>query len=139
MIIVTGGAGFIGSNLVKALNEQGRNDIIIVDDLTDGRKTCNLTNLDYFDQIDCIDFDRAIADGTFDCSSIDVVFHNGACSDTMEYNGRYIMKNNYEGSRNLFFWEYPKLSGAFNYGTGQSHTFNQFMQAIIDYSGKGGN
>lgn len=57
----------------------------------------------------------------------------------MEYNGRYIMKNNYEGSRNLFFREYPELSGVFNYGTGQSHTFNQFMQAIIDYSGKGGN
>lgn len=69
--------------------------------MTDGRKTRNLTNLDYFD---CIDFDQAIADGTFDCGSIDVVFHNGACSDTMEYNGRYIMKNNYEGSRNLFHY-----------------------------------
>lgn len=62
-------------NLAKAINERELNDIIIVDNLTDSRKTRNLTNLDYFDQ--------AITDGIFDCGSIDVVFHNGACSDTM--------------------------------------------------------
>lgn len=66
-------------NLVKAINERELNDIIIVDNLPDSRKTRNLTNFDYPDYIDCIaciDFDHTLADGTFDCGSIDVVFHN---------------------------------------------------------------
>lgn len=70
-------------NLAKAINERELNDIIIVDNLTDSRKTRNLTNLDYFDYINYNYFDQAITDGIFDCGSIDVVFHNGACSDTM--------------------------------------------------------
>ena len=104
MIIVTGGAGFIGSNIVKELNNRGRNDILIVDDLTDGRKIRNLQMLDFLDYIDCEDFDSAIEAGTFDVGPIEVVFHEGACADTMEYNGRYMMKNNYEGSKNLFYY-----------------------------------
>lgn len=102
MIIVTGGAGFIGSNIVKQLNNKGRNDILIVDDLTDGRKIRNIEMLDFADYIDYEDFDTAVEQNTFDCGPIEVVFHEGACADTMNYDGRYMMKNNYEGSKNLF-------------------------------------
>ena len=91
MKIVTGGAGFIGSNIVKQLNNRGINDILIVDDLTDGRKCRNLQGLDFFDYMDYADFDEQMADDTFDCGYIDVVFHEGACSDTMNYDGRYMI------------------------------------------------
>ena len=264
MKIVTGGAGFIGSNIVKRLNERGIDDILVVDDLTDGRKCKNLQGLSFYDYMDCKDFDEQIEQDVFDCGWIDVVFHEGACSDTMEYDGRYMMKNNYEGSKNLFhycterripfiyassastygggahgfresreceealnpyaysklqfdryvqrhlphidsqvvglryfnvfgpqenhkdrmaslvfqkyyelqekgyitlfegidgygngeqirdfiyvqdvvnvnffFWEHPELSGIYNCGTGVGHTFNEFMQAVIEYCGKG--
>ena len=263
MKIVTGGAGFIGSNIVKQLNNRGIDDILIVDDLTDGRKCRNLQGLSFYDYMDYEDFDMQMADDTFDCGYIDVVFHEGACSDTMNYDGRYMMKNNYEGSKNLlrycmqrkipflyassastygsgkngfreepqceqalnpyaysklqfdrfvrrvmplaksqivgfryfnvfgpqeitrtawrplfskntraaerakspclpvrramktaarfailstsktsstsyfYFWEHPELSGIYNCGTGVGHTFNEFVQGIIDYCGKG--
>lgn len=264
MIIVTGGAGFIGSNIVKELNNQGRNDILIVDDLTDGRKIRNIQMLDFLDYIDHEDFDQAVADRSFDVGPIEVIFHEGACADTMNYDGRYMMKNNFEGSKelfhycqerrvpfiyassastyghgkqgfredpaceealnpyaysklffdryvrkfenylesqvvglryfnvfgpneghkdkmaslarqmyyklmetgeitlfegtdgyenggqtrdfiyvkdvckvNFFFWEHPEISGVFNCGTGQSNTFNRFMEALISYAGKG--
>ncbi len=92
MIIVTGGAGFIGSNIVKQLNNKGRNDILIVDDLTDGRKIRNIEMLDFADYIDYEDFDTAVEQNIFDCGPIEVVFHEGACADTMNYDGRYMMK-----------------------------------------------
>ncbi|MDY3983339.1 MAG: ADP-glyceromanno-heptose 6-epimerase [Veillonellaceae bacterium] len=126
MIIVTGGAGFIGSNIVKELNRRGRTDILIVDDLTDGSKTQNLQLLDFCDYIDCLDFDAAIADNTFDCGPIDVVFHEGACADTMNYDGRYMLKNNFEGTKNLFHYcqdrrvPFIYASSASTYGSGQN-------------------
>ena len=85
--IVTGGAGFIGSNLVKALNARGRDDIIVVDDLTDGRKFANLAGARIADYLD-----RAIsarrARQAKDFGQVAAVFHQGACTDTTEWNGR---------------------------------------------------
>lgn len=126
MIIVTGGAGFIGSNIVKQLNERGRNDILIVDDLTDGSKIRNLQMLDYYDYVDCIDFDDAVANNNFDIGPIEVVFHQGACADTMNYDGRYMMHNNFEGTKNLFHYcqerrvPFIYASSASTYGHGKN-------------------
>lgn len=130
MIIVTGGAGFIGSNIVKQLNNRGRNDILIVDDLTDGSKIKNLQMLDFYDYIDCEDFDAAVADNCFDVGPIEVIFHEGACADTMNYDGRYMMKNNFEGTKNLFHYcqerrvPFIYASSASTYGHG-THGFKE--------------
>lgn len=98
MIIVTGGAGFIGSNIVRGLNEKGMDDIYIVDDLTNGNKHRNLNRLKYKDFIDKNEFDPE----TFlSNSKAEAVFHQGACSSTTESDGKYMMKNNYEYSKNI--------------------------------------
>lgn len=130
MIIVTGGAGFIGSNIVKKLNERGIDDILVVDDLTDGRKCRNLQSLQFADYMDYEDFADLMADGSFDCGPVDVIFHEGACSDTMNYDGRYMMKNNYEGSKDILHYclerRIPLLyaSSASTYGSGK-HGFRE--------------
>ena len=82
MIVVTGGAGFIGSNIVKELNRRGREDILVVDELKEGEAFKNLLGLHFADYISKDDFIESLAD--FD-DSIDAIFHEGACSDTMEY------------------------------------------------------
>lgn len=100
MIIVTGGAGFIGSNLVKALNNRGRRDILVVDDLSDGRKFINLADCDIGDYLDRDDFlERILMDESF--GTLQAVFHQGACSTTTEWDGRYMMENNYGYSKAL--------------------------------------
>ena len=100
MIIVTGGAGFIGSNLVKALNSRGHNDILIVDDLTDGTKFVNLVGLDYADYLDKDDFLARIKAGD-NFGKVEALFHQGACSTTTEWDGKYMMATNYEYSKVL--------------------------------------
>lgn len=103
MIIVTGGAGMIGSNIVKALNEAGHKDILVVDDLTDGHKFKNLVDLDITDYMDCDDFLTQIMAGD-DFGPIDTIFHEGACSATTEWDGKYMMLNNYEYSKELLHY-----------------------------------
>ncbi|MDH2924799.1 ADP-glyceromanno-heptose 6-epimerase precursor [Nicoletella semolina] len=100
MIIVTGGAGFIGSNIVKALNGVGRRDILVVDNLKNGEKFINLVELDIADYCDKEDFIASIIAGD-DFGAIDAVFHQGACSATTEWDGKYLMQNNYEYSKEL--------------------------------------
>jgi ADP-L-glycero-D-manno-heptose 6-epimerase len=99
-IVVTGAAGFIGSNIVKGLNERGIDDIIAVDDLTQGDKFRNLADLRIADYVDAGVFYEAFDDGFF--GHVEAVFHEGACSDTMESDGKYMMNNNYTTSCGLF-------------------------------------
>jgi len=101
--VVTGAAGFIGSNLVKALNERGVTKIIAVDNLTKADKFKNLIDCEIADYIDKNDFIERIQAGHFD-GEIDAIFHEGACSDTMETDGRYMMENNYRYSMILLDW-----------------------------------
>src|ERR1700741_2657762 len=98
--VVTGAAGFIGSNIVEGLNARGIDDIIAVDDLTQGDKFRNLADLKIADYVDLDLFYDAFADGHF--GKVEAVFHEGACSDTMEQDGKYMMDNNYTLSAGLF-------------------------------------
>jgi len=124
MIIVTGGAGFIGSNIVKALNERGREDIIVVDDLKDGTKFLNLVDCEILDYLDKDDFIGKVRNGTGFGEPVDAIFHEGACSATTEWDGRYMMDNNYEYSKSLLHYcmdnsaAYLYASSASVYGGG---------------------
>lgn len=101
--VVTGAAGFIGANIVKALNERGVTKIIAVDNLTKADKFKNLVDCEIADYLDKQDFIERIQAGYFD-GEIDAILHEGACSDTMETDGRYMMENNYRYSLILLEW-----------------------------------
>jgi len=100
MIVVTGGAGFIGSNLVRGLNRRGYTDILVVDDLTEGDKFRNLVGCEIADYQHKDDFRLRVKTG--DLSQVDVVLHQGACSDTTERNGHFMLDNNYQVTLELF-------------------------------------
>ncbi|MFK0378812.1 ADP-glyceromanno-heptose 6-epimerase [Pandoraea sp. NPDC090278] len=99
-IIVTGAAGFIGANLVKALNERGETDIVAVDNLTRADKFRNLVDCEISDYLDKTDFVARFQRREF--GRVRAIFHEGACSDTMETDGRYMMENNFRYTRALF-------------------------------------
>jgi len=131
MFIVTGGAGFIGSNIVKSLNERGITDILVVDDLTDGTKFVNLVDLKIMDYMDKDEFITQIVSGQ-DFGDVEAIFHEGACSATTEWNGKFMMENNYEYSKDLLHYcierdiAFLYASSAATYGG--NDTFKEALQ-----------
>jgi ADP-L-glycero-D-manno-heptose 6-epimerase len=139
-IIVTGAAGFIGANLVKALNGRAITDIIAVDNLTQADKFINLTDCDITDYLDKQDFlARILARDWPD--DIQAIFHQGACSDTMATDGRYVMDNNYRYSLALLDFcqerEIPLLyaSSAAIYGGGRTFREDREHEAPLNVYG----
>lgn len=124
MIVVTGGAGFIGSNLIKALNERGERNILLVDNLLNGRKMHNLADLDIADYLDKDQFIKKLDSPCF-LNQVRGVFHQGACSATTEWDGRFVMENNYDYSKRILHWCIAKntpflyASSASVYGSGE--------------------
>lgn len=139
MIVVTGAAGFIGSNLVRGLNRRGIKDIIAVDDLTEGDKFVNLVDCQIADYMDKDDFRRRVLDGSL--REVRAVLHQGACSDTTERNGQYMMDNNYRVTLEIFEYcqrkRVPLLyaSSAAVYGAGPRYAEDLVNEAPLNVYG----
>ena len=101
--VVTGAAGFIGANLIRALNDRGVTSVLAVDNLARADKFTNLVDCEIAEYVDKDEFLVRLGDGDFD-DDIEAVLHQGACSDTMETDGRYMMRNNYSYSVSLLEW-----------------------------------
>lgn len=159
MIVVTGGAGFIGSNIVQGLNARGITDILVVDDLRDGHKCVNLTDADFRDFMDKDEFLARVKAGE-DFGGVEAVLHQGACSTTTEWDGRFMMEVNYDYSKVLLHWclkrniPFIYASSASVYGAGPIFTesreferplnvyafskfqFDQYVRALPHHDGQ---
>ncbi len=139
-LIVTGAAGFIGSNLVKALNARGIRDIIAVDDLARADKVPNLADCDIADYQDKQEFIGRVRGDTLK-SDVRAVLHQGACSDTMETDGHYMMENNYRYSLELLDWcqarriPFIYASSASVYGAGRIFRESREFEAPLNVYG----
>lgn len=125
MIIVTGGAGLIGSNVISQLNARGQTDILVVDHMKKGHKMRNLADLNIHDYLDREDFMARVLSG-HDFGKVEAVFHQGASSATTEWDGQFVMRNNYEYSKVLLHWcqtigaQYLYASSASVYGLAEN-------------------
>jgi ADP-L-glycero-D-manno-heptose 6-epimerase len=128
VIVVTGGAGFVGSNLVQALNQRGRSDLLVVDEFDDGRKLRNLADCDVLDLVERDAFLERLQSGPEFAEPIEAIFHQGACAVTTEWDGRYMLETNYHYSKALLAWALVKAvpflyaSSASVYGGGREFT-----------------
>ncbi len=138
--IVTGAAGFIGSNIVKALNQRGIKDIVAVDNLTKADKFKNLVDCEIAEYVDKKNFLEVVESGELG-GDVDAVFHQGACSDTMETDGRYMMENNYRYSLSMLDWCLEEgvplmyASSASVYGDGKEFREDRSFEAPLNVYG----
>jgi ADP-L-glycero-D-manno-heptose 6-epimerase len=133
VIIVTGGAGFIGSNLIEQLNQAGERDILLVDNFAPapnltGPKFLNLAGAEFADYMDKREFRSALKAGDFEGMKVRAILHQGACSNTLEDDGRYMMDNNFTYSKELLHFALERkiplvyASTAATYGASTSFT-----------------
>jgi ADP-L-glycero-D-manno-heptose 6-epimerase len=140
LIVVTGAAGFVGANLVRALNARGQHRILAVDNLARAEKVANLVDLEIEEFVDKDDFLHRLADGEYE-DEIGAVLHQGACSDTMEADGRYMMRNNYRFSLALLGYcqdnDVPLVyaSSASVYGAGSDFRERRGCEAPLNVYG----
>ncbi|MCD6363897.1 MAG: ADP-glyceromanno-heptose 6-epimerase [Synergistetes bacterium] len=126
MIVITGGAGFIGSNIVRALNKRGISEILIVDSMSKPEKWRNLVSLDFIEYMEKEEFLMRLERGDFR-GKIDVFFHQGACTDTTNYDVKFLVENNYRYSVRLL-----------NYAVDEGIPFIYASSASVYGSGKRG-
>ncbi len=140
MIVVTGGAGFIGANLVKGLNDRGYDDILVVDNLEHGDKFRNLTDCEIVDYRDKRVFLTELQRGDYK-GRVEAIFHEGACSDTMNHDGLYMMHNNYDYTKALLAFclsehaQFLYASSASVYGGGRIFREERAVEAPLNVYG----